>query len=115
MGKKSKMSQEEEEKLQKELSNEKQPDHEGDRGEAKSSGKKPDEEEEEKVEEGAKKVKKGKGKKDMVTLNLDSTNINRFISQVSQKNYAEANKYLRAALEDKMKSRIAQTQHKLGF
>ena len=45
----------------------------------------------------------------------EDTDVKRFISQVSQKNYAEANKYLRAALEDKMKSRIAATQHKLGF
>ena len=29
-----------------------------------------------------------------------------FIKQVSEKNYAEANKYLRAALESKMKQRI---------
>ena len=45
----------------------------------------------------------------------ENTNINKFISQVSQKNYAEANKYLQAALEGKFKSRIAETQHKLGF
>ena len=45
----------------------------------------------------------------------ENTNINKFISQVSQKNYAEANKYLQAALEDKFKNRLAETQHKLGF
>ena len=45
----------------------------------------------------------------------EKTNINKFISQVSQKNYAEANKYLQAALEDKFKNRLAETQHKLGF
>lgn len=43
------------------------------------------------------------------------TDITKFISEVSQKNYAEANKYLQAALEDKMKQRIADTKHKLGF
>lgn len=41
--------------------------------------------------------------------------INKFIAQICTKNYAEANKYLQAALETKLKSRIAETQHKLGF
>ena len=34
----------------------------------------------------------------------ENTDIKKFISEVSQKNYAEANKYLQAALEDKVKS-----------
>tara|TARA_R110000751_G_scaffold243098_2_gene343306 strand:- start:40 stop:438 length:399 start_codon:yes stop_codon:yes gene_type:complete len=45
----------------------------------------------------------------------ESIDVKRFISEISKKNYADANKYLQAALEDKMKSRIAETQHNLGF
>ena len=45
----------------------------------------------------------------------EQANINQFVARVCTKNYAEANKYLQAALEDKMKDRIAATQHKLGF
>jgi hypothetical protein len=45
----------------------------------------------------------------------EQSNINQFVAKVCTKNYSEANKYLQAALEDKMKSRIAETQHKLGF
>jgi len=33
-------------------------------------------------------------------------NILNFLRSLSEKNYAEANKYLQASLEDKMKSRI---------
>ena len=40
------------------------------------------------------------------------TNILNFLRSLSEKNYAEANKYLQASLEDKMKSRIeAATQN----
>ena len=96
--------------------------------------------------------KKGKGKKDMITLNLDSkqtkcdhekvhpdishaeylnvikkekddkdvkaeslNNVQQFIGNISQKNYAAANKYLRAALENKFKQQIASTNDNLGF
>tara|TARA_Y100000310_G_C20544664_1_gene745030 strand:+ start:457 stop:1032 length:576 start_codon:yes stop_codon:yes gene_type:complete len=38
-----------------------------------------------------------------------------FIKNLAEKNYAEANKYLQAAVEHKLKSRIATTAKKLGF
>ena len=42
----------------------------------------------------------------------DNTNILNFLRSLSEKNYAEANKYLQASMEDKMKSRIeAATQN----
>lgn len=37
---------------------------------------------------------------------MEKNNIINYIKSVSEKNYAEANKYLQAALEEKMKSRI---------
>ena len=45
----------------------------------------------------------------------ESNNVQQFIGNVSQKNYAAANKYLRAALEDKLKQRISDTRDNLGF
>lgn len=42
-------------------------------------------------------------------------NVQKFIGRLSQKNYAEANKYLQDALENKLKERIAGTQHNLEF
>jgi len=36
----------------------------------------------------------------------ESANIVQFLRSLSEKNYAEANKYLQASLEDKMKGRI---------
>ena len=62
-----------------------------------------------------KKALKDKTNKKRVRNEQNKTDITRFIGEVSKKNYAEANKYLQAALEDKMKGRIAATQHKLGF
>ena len=47
--------------------------------------------------------------------NGEDNNIIGFIKNVNEKNYAEANKYLQAALEAKMKNRIRQTAEKLGF
>ena len=44
--------------------------------------------------------------------NLD---VLQFVSNISEKNYAEANKYLQAAVESKIKGRIANTAKKLGF
>lgn len=40
---------------------------------------------------------------------MDSTHkkISKFVAAVSGKNYAEANKYLKAVIEDKIKARIA--------
>ncbi len=37
---------------------------------------------------------------------MNDNNIINFVKEVSEKNYSEANKYLRAALEAKMKERI---------
>lgn len=37
---------------------------------------------------------------------MDNNDIVKFIQHVSEKNYAEANKYLQAALEAKMRERI---------
>ena len=74
--------------------------HEGDRGEAKREGKKP---------------KKPTVEEEGCISQNEGNDVKRFISQVSRKNYAEANKYLQAALESKMKQRIVSTQHKLGF
>lgn len=45
----------------------------------------------------------------------ENTHIVGFIKNVNEKNYAEANKYLQAALEAKMKDRIRKTADKLGF
>ena len=38
-----------------------------------------------------------------------------FLSNVVQKNYAEANKYLRSALQHKMMSRVKDSAKNLGF
>jgi len=58
-----------------------------------------------------KKGKKGKGKMDAGKLYpvLDSNQINivKFIKCMNEKNYAKANKYLQAVLENKMKARMA--------
>lgn len=47
--------------------------------------------------------------------NKDNNNIISFLKSLSEKNYAEANKYLQASLEDKMKHRIKETNNNLGF
>ena len=77
----------------------KQRDKAKDGGDVKEEGKK------------GKKGKKGKGKKDAGKLYpvLDSNKINivKFIKCMNEKNYAKANKYLQAVLENKMKARIA--------
>ena len=44
--------------------------------------------------------------------NLD---IHKFLTQISEKNYAEANKYLRNALQLKMMKRVKDNASKLGF
>jgi hypothetical protein len=38
-----------------------------------------------------------------------------FIKNMTEKNYAQANKYLQVSLEDKMKSRIEGAAKKIGF
>ena len=45
----------------------------------------------------------------------DNTNILNFLRSLSEKNYAEANKYLQASMEDKMKSRIEDATQKTEF
>ena len=62
--------------------------HQGDRGEAKRGGKKP---------------------------NSESANIVNYIKSISEKNYAKANKYLHAAIEDKMRDKIKNTADKMEF
>jgi hypothetical protein len=66
-------------------------------------------------------------KKGVYALDSDQTNkkkkatlkeradISRFIRNVATKNYAEANKYLQAACDTKMRQRIANTAKKLGI
>ena len=46
---------------------------------------------------------------------LEKDKIRQFLSNVVQKNYAEANKYLSDAVKHKMMSRIKQSTQKLGF
>ena len=41
--------------------------------------------------------------------------IHKFLTQISEKNYAEANKYLRSALQHKMMSRVKDSAENLGF
>ena len=43
------------------------------------------------------------------------SNILGFLKNITEKNYAEANKYLRSAVEDKMKVKISQAAKKTGF
>jgi|2_EtaG_2_1085320.scaffolds.fasta_scaffold63864_2 hypothetical protein len=104
--------------------------HEGDRGEAKREGKKVDESVKagdhdcEKVhpnkshkEWEAELRAKGKDREDHpqnytsqsgeYDPHNENVNITRFIQNVMGKNYAEANKYLQVALEDKMRARIS--------
>ena len=58
-----------------------------------------------------KKGKKGKSKKhggkNYPVLDSNHIKITKFIKCMNEKNYAKANKYLQAVLEDKMKARIA--------
>tara|TARA_Y100000296_G_scaffold68480_1_gene81688 strand:- start:175 stop:348 length:174 start_codon:yes stop_codon:yes gene_type:complete len=50
------------------------------------------------------------------TYNRDAKrNVLHFLTHISEKNYAKANKYLRNALETKLKGRIKGTASKLGF
>ena len=39
----------------------------------------------------------------------ESTNINKFLRNLNEKNYAQANKYLHAVLSDKIRDRIRNT------
>lgn len=48
-------------------------------------------------------------------VDQDNTNILNFLRSLSEKNYAEANKYLQASIEDKMKSRIEDATQKTEF
>jgi SLT domain-containing protein len=52
-----------------------------------------------------KKFLKKKGDEDEETFNT-SSNISKFITSISSKNYADANKYLKAAIETKLSARI---------
>ena len=45
----------------------------------------------------------------------ESANIVQFLKILSEKNYAEANKYLRNALELKLKGKVKDTAGKIGF
>ena len=45
----------------------------------------------------------------------DNTNIIQFLRSLSEKNYSEANKYLQASLESKLKDRIKKANNKLEF
>ena len=45
----------------------------------------------------------------------EDVNLSQFIKNVTEKNYSEANKYLHAALEQKMKGRIEVLAKKIGF
>ena len=45
----------------------------------------------------------------------ENAKIQQFITCITKKNYAEANKYLQAALDDKLKQRIKQTASEIGF
>jgi uncharacterized protein YcfJ len=47
--------------------------------------------------------------KDSVNPRRESTDISNFLKSLTEKNYAEANKYLHAVLDTKMKSRIRDT------
>ena len=58
-----------------------------------------------------KKSKKDKGE----DVNSESANIVNYIKSISEKNYAKANKYLHAAIEDKMKSKIRGTASTMEF
>lgn len=51
----------------------------------------------------------------MENRNNKRAEIVKFINEISQKNYAQANKYLRNAIEDKMKDRLKVTARKIGF
>ena len=45
----------------------------------------------------------------------ENARIQQFITSITKKNYAEANKYLQAALDVKLKQRIKQTASAIGF
>ena len=54
-------------------------------------------------------------KKNYESVSNENTNVLKFIGSISKKNYAEANKYLQLALEDKLKRRIATIASKGKF
>ena len=54
-------------------------------------------------------------KKNYESVSNENTNVLKFIGSISKKNYAQANKYLQLALEDKLKRRIASTANKTEF
>ena len=59
---------------------------------------------------------KTKKNKNVVEEQLpESANIVNYIKSVSEKNYAKANKYLHAAIEDKMRDKIRGTADKMEF
>lgn len=89
---------------------------EGPHGESKDKPHK--EEEEEELEEGKDKpewLKKKLGEDDGDEDIKEEAAIPMFIKSLAEKNYAEANKYLQAAVENKLRGRIANTAKKLGF
>lgn len=45
----------------------------------------------------------------------ENSNIANFLKSLSEKNYAEANKYLQASMESKMKARIKEAGKNTGF
>jgi len=47
--------------------------------------------------------------------NSEKQNILKFISQLGQKNYSEANKYLGAVVESKLRTRISQAVNNSNF
>jgi|TARA_R110002020_G_scaffold120146_5_gene273807 hypothetical protein len=59
---------------------------------------------------------KTKKNKNVVEEQLpESANIVNYIKSISEKNYAKANKYLHAAIEDKMRDKIKNTADKMEF
>ena len=56
----------------------------------------------------------GKGKPPWLKKEASHAIVN-FVKNVNEKNYAEANKYLQVALEEKMKDRISSIAKKIGF
>ena len=54
----------------------------------------------------------GRAVEDEVKRAHESTNIARFVKWLNEKNYAEANKYLQAIVEEKMKNRITKAADK---
>lgn len=47
--------------------------------------------------------------------NESAEDIRLFLSNLAQKNYAEANKYLSNAVQVKMKARVKDSANKIGF